>query len=500
MKYVLGYDCGSTTAKAALYDMAGKEIAVAGRPQDVASPMPGAREMDPELVWKATSWAISEVIARAGIDARDIVGVGGSGYGNGVFTLTQDGKPVRPGFLSSDRRAMDIMEEWQQRNVPERIAPLTLQMVFPGEMVTCLAWIKKHEPENYRRIAHIVPIKNYVTFRLTGEYATDLSDISGTGLMDKEWRYNEELLEIYGIPEMWPTLPPVRPSHEVIGTVQPDAAAATGLVVGTPVVTGLHDMSACPLGSGAINPGDLVSVIGTFGFNEIILEQSADCSVRFAIPGLYFTTSGAAGARNLEWFVVNCCGEEAVEATSRGISVYEVCNEKVEAAMAQPMTVFYHPYLWSSFHLPNSMAGFYGITNTTTKGQLLRAIYEGVVFAQLDGLNDLKSWGFTPKRILLSGGGAKSRVWSQMFADAYEMPISIAAGSEHGAHGAAMCAGIGAGLYADYKDAVQKAITIEYQYQPDPSVVQMYRDRHSEFVRLGQGMLESWARLTKVGK
>lgn len=495
MKYLLGFDCGRTAVKAALYDEAGNEIAVAVHPQSLLSPHPGWHEFDAEGVWVAVAQTIADVIARSGISPKDIAGVGASGYGNGVYTLDERGAPIRPGFLSSDRRAVDIIQEWNNRGVPAQIAPLTLQGVFPGEFVTCLAWMKAHEPDNYVRIAHALPMKNYITFRLAGEYATDLSDISGAGPMDREWRYNKELLDIYGIPEMWPALPPVRPSHEVIGVVQPAAAAVTGLAVGTPVVVGLHDMSACPFGSGAVNVGDLVTVVGTMGFNALIVDQPAGSSIRYAVPERHFARmGGGGGANSLEWFVVNCCGAEKAEAAERGMSVYDVCNELVAEALARPSAVIYHPYLAGDMRLLGATAGFFGITNTTTKGELLRAVYEGVAFSLAAGVQELTRQGTKPERVLLSGGGSKSAVWSQIFADAFGLPVLVAAGSEHGTHGAALCAGIGAGIYADYHDAATRGVAIARRHEPDGAANAATRARYDEFVHLIEVMGESWER------
>ena len=497
MKYLLGLDAGSTMCKAALFDTDGNQIAVAGRKQDVLSPHPGWREVNPEGMWKAAAGAIAEVLAQSGVAARDVLGLGASGAGNGVYAVDEAGVPVRNGMQSSDRRATDIVEEWTARGVPEASYPVCFQGKFPGEMAACLAWMKKHEPEAYRRIAHVFMVKDYVTYKLTGNFVSDRSDMSGTAVVDlKAGRYSRELVDLYGIPEMWSALPPMHESYDVVGQVTAEAARATGLLPGTPVVPGLHDMSACAVGSGAIQENDLVSLAGTLALNEVVLREppaSGFWTICYAVPGYFLSASGGgASALNLEWFVTTCCGEEKALAKERGISVYDVCNELVAGVSSKGLSVLFHPYVLGKGGLDHATAGFYGITSTTTKADLLRAVYEGVVFMHLDGMGLFEAAGITPKRAFLAGGGSKSTVWSQMFADAYSLPLTVAAGSEVGAHGAAMCAGIGTGVYADFRDAVAKAVTVERHHAPVQADTAVYRARHAQYLALNEALLEPW--------
>ena len=503
MQYLLGLDAGSTMCKAALFDTDGRQLAVSGRRQPVRSPHPGWRELDPQEVWQAAAGAITQVLEKSGVSAKDVVGVGSGGAGNGVYAVDKDGAPVYNGMQSSDGRATDIVAEWIERGVPEKSYPICRQQKFPGEMSACLAWLKKHEPDAYARIAHVFMVKDYVTYRLTGQFVSDRSDMSGTAVVDlSTLKYSRELVDMYGISELWSALPPMHESHDVVGKVTPAAAEATGLQPGTPVVPGLHDMSACALGSGAIHEGDVVSLVGTLALNEVLQREPPESgfwTLCYAVPGFFLSSAGGgASALNLEWFVTTCCGEERQAAKERGISVYDVCNEKVASVSPQGLGVLYHPYLLGRRDVPNATAGFYGIKSTTSKAELLRALYEGVVFIHLDGITRFGEAAITPRHVYLAGGGSKSTVWSQMFADAFELPLTVAGGSEVGALGAAMCAGIGAGVYANFADAIDKAVSVEREHTPDAAASQVYRKRYAVYSRLNETMLDSWDALAEL--
>jgi len=377
-------------------------------------------------------------------------------------------------------------------------------MKMPGEMGACIAWVKKHEPEAYKRFAHALMVKDYVNYRLTGNYSGDISDMSGTSVVNlKTGRYSKELLELYGIPEVWDTLPTIHQSYEVVGTITRASARVTGLQTGTPVAAGLHDMSACALGSGAIRQGDLVSLVGTLALNELVASELCPrlpWSISYAVPGLFLTCAGGgASALNLEWFVSNFGGQERAEAAAKGISVYEVCNEKVASLAPGASSVIYHPYLLGDGKQSQAMAGFYGLKNEHTAAHVLRALYEGVVFGHFEGVEQFEALGLHVERLFLAGGGSRSAVWSQIFADTFNLPLSVADGSEVGAHGAAMCAGIGTGAYRDYAQAAEIAVRIARRHQPDVAATAIYRARYAEYKHIAEVMKEPWERLSKLG-
>jgi L-xylulokinase len=215
---------------------------------------------------------------------------------------------------------------------------------------------------------------------------------------------------------------------------------------------------------------------------------------------LYLTIEGSAtSATNLEWFVNQCCGDERAEAKQRGISVYEICNEEVASLPLDSTNIIFHPFLYGSNVQPTARAGFYGVAGWHTRAHLLRALYEGVVFGHLSHIEKLRAAGGKFNTARLAGGGSRSAVWSQMFADTIQTPMEISDGNELGARGAALSAGIGAGIYCDYAEAVQEAVSVIRVHEPIPANTPHYLARYAEYERLAKAMQEPWESLNKLG-
>jgi len=346
--------------------------------------------------------------------------------------------------------------------------------------------------------------KDYIRYCLTGEIATDYSDISGTSLLNNNRRrYSRELLDRFDIPEVFDALPAIAEGFSIIGMVTAEAAAATGLAAGTPVAGGLLDVTACALGAGVIHPGQLCVIAGTWSINEIVTaEPMSDpdlYSNSIYTPDLWLVLEASAtSASNLEWFITNFCAEEQAEAKQRGISVYDVCNEKVADVSPGSTPILFHPFLFGTNVQATARANFFGVTGWHTRAHFLRAIYEGVVFSHLNHVEKLRSAGAQMDSARLTGGGARSQLWSQMFADVLQLPIEIPEGGEIGARGAAMCAGIGVGAYSDFAHAVGQAVHVERRHEPNPSAIPAYRTRYAEYQNLLEVLRDSWNRLSKM--
>jgi L-xylulokinase len=219
----------------------------------------------------------------------------------------------------------------------------------------------------------------------------------------------------------------------------------------------------------------------------------------FAIPGLYLTIEGSAtSAANLEWFVNQCCGDERAEAKRRGVSVYEICNEEVASLPPGSTNIIFHPFLFGSNIAPTARAGFYGVAGWHTRAHLLRALYEGVVFGHLSHIEKLRAAGGHFVSARLAGGGSRSAVWAQIFADTIQTPMEISDGNELGARGAALAAGVGAGIYKDYAEAVQEAVTVVRVHEPNPASTPHYLARYAEYQRLARAMQEPWEALHRL--
>lgn len=504
--YLLGIDNGLTVSKAAIFDLDGREIAVQGHKVSLDYPHPGWVERDSETVWLTTAAAIREAIGKAGIDARDIVSIGNAAHGNGIYLVDKTGAPLGPGVASMDNRASEIIDEWiQPGGVREQSFPVVMTNTWAAQPAALLAWFKRHRPEVWNQIGYAFPCKDYIKYRLTGAVTSDYSDISGISLYDsRNRRYSPELLDLYGIGDILQALPQPVESHDIAGRVTHEAALLTGLAEGTPVVGGMFDINASAVGAGVIDEGMLCIIAGTWSINEVVTRQPLldkrllMCTL-FAVPGFWLVTdSSATSATNLEWFVSQFCYEETATAAARGVSVYEVCNEIVASLPPGGTDVIFHPFLFGSNVQANARAGFYGLGAWHTKAHVLRALYEGVVFGHLDHVNRLKAAGAPISAARLTGGGARSTVWTQMFADALELPIEVPATSEIAALGAAIAAGIGVGAYQDYQDAIARTVQIARRHEPDAEATQRYLARYEEYRCLLDAMREPWRRLEKL--
>lgn len=504
-KYLLGIDNGSTLSKAALFDLHGREIAVASCKADTEYPHPGWTERSMDLLWQSTASAIREVLAKSGIQPEEIAGIGNTGHGNGVYLLDKQGCPLRNGIQSMDSRAADVVTDWNRRDLHTEVFPYTIQSFWPAQPNALLVWLKQHEPQNYERLGAILMVKDYIKYCLTGEITGDYTDMSACSIMDvRKGRYSRELMELYGLSEVYDALPPLKHSSEIIGQVTPAAARETGLAAGTPVVGGLFDVDASAIGAGAIHVNQACLVMGSWSINDVITEtpivdSSLFMTTLFAEPGLYLTIEGSAtSATNLEWFVNQCCGDERAEARRRGVSVYEVCNEEVASLAPGSTNIIFHPFLYGSNVQPTARAGFYGVAGWHTRAHLLRALYEGVVFGHLSHIQKLRRAGARINSARLTGGGSRSEVWSQMFADTVQVPMEVSDGNELGARGAALSAGIGAGIYSDYAEAVREAVTVVRVHEPVLANTPLYLERYAEYERLLDVMQAPWESLNTL--
>lgn len=505
-QYFLGIDNGNTVSKAALFDLHGKEVAIASCRVDTVFLHPGWTERDMGMLWQSTASAIREVLAKSGVQPEAIAGIGSTGHGNGIYLLDKSGQPLRNGIQSMDTRATDVINEWKQSGMAEQFFPYTIQSLWPAQPNALLAWIKENEPQNYERIGAILMCKDYIKYRLTGEVSSDYTDMSGSSLLDVRKKcYSRELMALYGLSDVYDALPPLKQSFEVVGQVTRIAAEETGLAMGTPVVGGVFDVDSSAIGCGAVNAGQACIVAGTWSINEVITQEplvdpNLFMTTLFAAPGLFLSVEASAtSATNLEWFVAQCCGDERGEALRRGISVYEVCSEEVASVAPDSTNIIFHPFLYGSNVQPTARAGFYGVAGWHTRAHLLRALYEGVVFSHLRHIEKLRSAGAQIDSVRLTGGGSRSQVWSQMFADLLQVPIEVSEGTELGARGAALSASIGAGVYRNYSEAAEQAVSIIRVQEAIPANTSLYMARYAEYNHLIEVMQAPWNALNKLG-
>ena len=504
-EFLLGIDNGNTISKAAIFDLEGHEIQVSSRQVKSDFPHKGWTERSMDELWQNTAAAVKEALSISGIKPAQIIGIGTTGHGNGIYLLDKEGRPARAGIQSLDSRAADIIDNWNHKGLHDRTFPFTTQAFWPAQPNALLAWIKQNEPEVYQRIGAVLMVKDYIKYCLTGEITSDFTDMSGTSLMDvRQKSYSDELLDFYDIGDIRPALPTLMNSFEIAGRVTAKAADATGLAAGTPVVGGLFDVDASALGAGVHQPGQMCIVAGTWSINEIvtadpIVDPTLFMTSIYTVPDLWLTIEASAtSATNLEWFVTQFCAEEKAAAEKRGISVYDVCSELVDSLPPGGSDIIFHPFLFGSNVQASARSGFYGIAGWHTKAHMLRSLYEGVVYGHLSHFEKLRDASSQVDVARLSGGGAHSSVWTQIFADTLQLPMEVPEGIEIGARGAALSAGIGVGVYKDHADAVAQAVKLDRRQEPNPAATPFYLERYAEYKNLLECMQEPWDRLSRL--
>ena len=480
---IIGIDAGGTMTKAALFDSAGQELACERRPNRMLFPKPGHTERDPEGMWEAAAKAVHALLETTGTDAADVAAVSVSGYGSGIYVVDRAGKAVRPGVVSTDSRAADLVETWRREGRVDRNEPRIQQRIWAGQAITLMAWLQAHEPETFENTATVLMCKDFLRMRLCGDRSTDPTDGGIAGFIDVNTSdYSEAMLDDLGLAAWRPKLPPIRPSVDVAGTITREASAATGLKEGTPVVRGVVDVVGSSLASGVTEPHQLSMVAGTFSINSTLhkvprLSVMPFQQMPYPIEGWILATEGSAtSASNFEWFCRNVLDGETARAVAGGRSIYDVCNELVAGALSRDNDILFLPYLFGS--PDGAPAGLIGMQASSNLGDLIRAIFEGVAFAHRTDIERLLSGSDAAQTasIRLAGGASRSRVWAQLFANALGLPIEVTEGSELGARGAAICAAVAVGLHGNVREAVGKMVRVASRFEPD-------HERHAYYSR-----------------
>lgn len=491
-RFLLGIDVGNTVIKAVLFDLNGRQVTACAIDGQSTTPEPGHVERDLEELWRNASEALRRCIADAGIDAGQIVATGCAGHGNGLYLLDRDDRPLI-GIQSLDTRAAALAEELAAEH-GDVLHAATLQEPWPSQTPVLLSWLRRHRPDTLERAGALLMCKDYITFKLTGRKVSDISDMSGCGLLRMpEGRYDDDLLELYGLGGLGHLLPQVIDPTEIAGTITAAAAAQTGLAEGMPVVGGYFDVIASALGSGVVAPGSTSIIAGTWSVNQYVSrEPTVDRSLLMVSafgPGRYMNMDNSAtSASHLEWYV-----RELVERGEHHEDPYGYCLRRIADIVPRLDDPYFHPYLYGSRHGAEYRAGLYGLAGWHGEGHLLLALFEGVVFEHRWHIERLRAAGAVIDRATLSGGGARSSHWAQMFADCLGLPISIAEGEETGALGAALGAGIGAGLFADYEEAVTAMTRIRRVFEPNAAMASHYDHRYSTSRDLTKALLGFWS-------
>lgn len=496
--FLLGIDAGQTVTKAALFDLSGRELAVDSAATHSTSPRPRWQERDMDEAWTQTAQAVRCCLAQTGVDPAAVLAVGLAGHSDGVQLIDAAGRPVRPAILATDSRAYAHAAAMRAGAHGARALELTGQVPAAYSPAAILAWLRENEQEALHRAAYLVFCKDWLRLRLTGQIVTDPSEASAFCTDVHTQRWSEDALQLFGLGELAGLLPPIVDSAAVAGTVTAEAAEATGLCPGTPVITGAHDVAAAAIGIGAAAAGSLSIVMGTFSINQIVAEQPiADPRWQartFPQPGrwLHMSTSPSS-ASNLDWALRQFGPWDPAGAPAHDAAIAEaaaVTADEVTAGTAGEDPPVYLPFLYGSPHGPEVGGAFAGLRGWHTRGHLLRAVLEGVVFNHrwhTEALGERFAVRQRPAR--LCGGGSRSPLWSQMLADTLHTTVEVTDVTEAGARGAAALAGVGAKVYADLAEAVAATVRVVRAYHPDQSTADRLDGRYARYRQVVDALL-----------
>ncbi|GAA0179741.1 FGGY-family carbohydrate kinase [Clostridium sediminicola] len=498
-KYLLGLDNGGTNTKAVIFDIDGNTVATAYEQVELITPGEGRTERDMDVLWEVNCSVIKRAIENAKIEPREILGLSLSGHGKGLYLWGKDKKPAYKGIVSTDTRAYMYPEKWQKDGTAEKIFEKTCQKVLACQPVSLVSWLKDNEPEVIQNTQWIFGVKDYIRFKLTGEANAEITDISGSNFVNiREAKYDKELLCDFGLEDIYDKLPPLKYSTEVSGYITPQTSKKTGLAIGTPVAAGMFDIDACAIAMDITDEENLCVIAGTWSINEYIatepvLNKTVMMNSLYCIPGYYLVEEcSPTSAANNEWFLNKFMQEEKALAEKRGISVYEIINGMVESVKPDEQNIIFLPYIFGSNYNPQAKASFIGMDSSHTKEQIARSVFEGVVFCHKIHIEKLFMNRSKPKSVRLAGGAANSKVWVQIFADVLNLPIEIIETKELGALGAAMAAGVAAGVFENLKDAANKLVKIKQRVEPIRENVKIYQSKFELYKETSQVLDSLW--------
>jgi xylulokinase len=481
MTLLLGIDLSTTGAKALLIDDQGVVVSSATTPLSLSTPHPLWSEQEPRDWWQATTTSIQRALAEANVSASDVRAIGLTGQMHGLVLLDERLEVLRPAILWNDQRCGAECEEIRARVGRERLIQITGNDALTGLTAPKILWVEGHEPEIYKRVRHILLPKDYIRYRLTGQLAMDKADGSGTMLFDLSQRdWSAVILDTLNIPAEW--LPRTFEGPEITGEISSEAAAATRLQPGTPIVAGGGDQAAGGVGAGAIRPGILSVTLGTSGVvfaatDSPLIEPRgrlhAFCHAvpdRWHLMGVMLSAAGS-----LQWFRDALAPQAGFE---------EIVAEASQVPAGSHGLLFL-PYL-SGERTPHAdplaRGSWVGLTVRHQRGDLTRALLEGVAFGLKDIFSLMQGVGVgSVDQVRVSGGGARSILWRQILADILGVELVTVNTTEGAAYGGALLAGVGADVWPDAEAACAQTIKVMEHVSPAEKNADCYQRMYEQY-------------------
>jgi len=475
--YYIGIDIGTSSVKALLIDSGGRVIKTSVPEYSFQTPKPLWAEADPLDWWEATQQAIKELLLK--VQSSEIAGIGLTGQMHGMVAMNKEGSVLRPCIMWNDQRSHLECDEITERVGQKKILSITGNPVLPGFTAPKILWTQKNEPDLFALIDKVVLPKDFIRYKLTGSFFSDVSDASGTSLLDVGKRtWSQEMFDCMGWPISW--MPEVTESTEVSAKISAEAATLTGLLEGTPVVAGGGDCAAQAVGSGIVEEGKVSVTLGTSG---VVFAQSDEYRVEpngklhafcHAVPGKWHVMGvmlSAAGS--FQWYKNQFGMEEQRIEKEGGANAYETLTKEAQQVIAGSEGLFFLPYL-SGERTPHpdpyARGCFIGMSLRHQKKHHTRAVLEGVSYGLNDSLSMMQELGVNPNEIILSGGGSRSALWKQMLADIFATPCAMVNALEGAAYGAAILAAVGVGGFGTVQEACSSFIQKIETVDPGPNL------------------------------
>jgi len=504
--HLLGIDVGTTGSKALLVDADGAVKASATTEYPMFTPQPLWAEQDPADWWAATVTSIRQVLDRGDVQPDQVAGLGLTGQMHGLVLLDAQGEVLRPCIMWNDQRTAPQCAAITEAVGADEVLRLTGNPVLPGFTAPKIVWVREHEPEVYAQVAKVLLPKDYARYRLTGGFFSEVSDASGTSMFDvgrRQW--SEEMLRALDVPREW--LPEVTESPLVSARVSASAAAETGLLEGTPVVGGGGDQAAQAVGTGIVAEGVVSTTLGTSG---VVFAASETYRVEpegrlhafcHAVPGMWHLMGvmlSAAGS--FRWYRDTLGDLERVQAEKSGRDPYDLLTEAAAEVSPGCEGLLFLPYLTGErtpYPDPNARGVFFGLTLRHGKAHMTRAVLEGVSYGLLDSLELMRALGLSIQQVRASGGGARSLLWRQILADVFDAQIVTVEVTEGAAYGAALLAGVGAGVYPTVTAACDAVIRVTGRTEPGPAA-SVYADYYPRYRALYPALAPEFEAIAQV--
>ena len=478
MSYYIGIDLGTSAVKMLMTDENGEIIKSVSKEYPLHFPQEGWSEQNPEDWWSAVKEGLKEITD--GSDKSLAKGISFGGQMHGLVILDENDNVIRPAILWNDGRTQSEVDYLNNEIGRDKLSEYTANIAFAGFTAPKILWLKKNEPENFKRIKKIMLPKDYIAYMLTGVHSTDYSDASGMLLLDvKNKKWSQEMLDICGVDES--VMPKLFESYEVTGTLKSELAEELGLNGDTKVIAGAGDNAAAAIGTGTVKHGQCNISLGTSGTVFIsqdtfsvddnnALHSFAHANGKYHLMGCMLSAASC----NKWWL-------EEILKTNDYIGSQKDIKELGEN------NVFFLPYLMgerSPHNDPNVRGAFIGMSMDTTQSDMTQAVLEGVAFGLRDSVEVARSLGMKITRSTICGGGAKSPLWCQIMANVMNMEIVTLKKEEGPAMGGAILAMVGCGEYSDVYEAAEKLVKYDRVYSPDPELVGKYEIKYKEFNHL----------------